>query len=290
MSSSACRSAGRTTVRSSCWCTGSPTTARVWDHVVDDLERDHRVATYDVRGAGESTAPSSRSGYRMSRLVDDLVAVLDDVAPDGQAVHLVGHDWGSVQLWAAVMREPPTPGCAAGSPRSRRSAARASTVGHFLRDGLRHRRVRRSRASAAATPGTSRCSRCRSCPSWSSNGWAAASGSGWRSSNASSHWDDRTFRADARNGVNLYRANRLSFRRSTTAVPVQLDRAHQGRVLHPGDVRRRSRRSRPTCAGSTSSPSTGSCRRGRRSWRTPCARSSRTSRRRSTSSFTRAGP
>jgi pimeloyl-ACP methyl ester carboxylesterase len=38
----------------------------------------------------------------------------------------------------------------------------------------------------------------------------------------SDHWDDETFRSDARNGVNLYRANRLDFRRSTTAVPVQL--------------------------------------------------------------------
>jgi pimeloyl-ACP methyl ester carboxylesterase len=37
-----------------------------------------------------------------------------------------------------------------------------------------------------------------------------------------SHWNDSTFRSDARNGVNLYRANRLSFRRSTTRVPVQL--------------------------------------------------------------------
>jgi pimeloyl-ACP methyl ester carboxylesterase len=36
------------------------------------------------------------------------------------------------------------------------------------------------------------------------------------------HWDDTTFSGDARNGLNLYRANRLEFRRSTTAVPVQL--------------------------------------------------------------------
>jgi pimeloyl-ACP methyl ester carboxylesterase len=36
------------------------------------------------------------------------------------------------------------------------------------------------------------------------------------------HWEDATFRGDARNGLNLYRANRLEFRRSTTAVPVQL--------------------------------------------------------------------
>ncbi len=35
------------------------------------------------------------------------------------------------------------------------------------------------------------------------------------------HWGD-TFEDDFRNGVNLYRANGLSFRRGTTSVPVQL--------------------------------------------------------------------
>ena len=39
---------------------GYPDNRSVWDLVVDDLEHDHRVATYDVRGAGESTAPPSR--------------------------------------------------------------------------------------------------------------------------------------------------------------------------------------------------------------------------------------
>ena len=54
---------------------GYPDNRTVWDLVVADLERDHRVATYDVRGAGESTAPASRSGYKLNRLVDDLLEV-----------------------------------------------------------------------------------------------------------------------------------------------------------------------------------------------------------------------
>ncbi len=33
------------------------------------------------------------------------MAVLDAVLPDGAAAHLVGHDWGSVQLWDAVAAE-----------------------------------------------------------------------------------------------------------------------------------------------------------------------------------------
>lgn len=82
---------------------GFPDTQAVWDPVVARLSEKHGLAvvTYDVRGAGKSSAPTSRNGYRTERLVDDLVAVIDQVAPASR-VHLVGHDWGSVQLWDAV--------------------------------------------------------------------------------------------------------------------------------------------------------------------------------------------
>jgi pimeloyl-ACP methyl ester carboxylesterase len=85
---------------------GYPDRQEMWDPVVRLLvEAGLRVVTYDVRGAGRSERPSSRSGYRCERLVDDLVAVLDGVLPDGGAAHLVGHDWGSIQLWDAVAAE-----------------------------------------------------------------------------------------------------------------------------------------------------------------------------------------
>src|SRR5689334_4453384 len=80
---------------------GFPDNQHVWDPVVAMLAPDHHVVTYDVRGAGGSTAPATRSGYRMSKLVGDLAAVIDHVRPDGGPVHLVGHDWGSIQSWAA---------------------------------------------------------------------------------------------------------------------------------------------------------------------------------------------
>jgi pimeloyl-ACP methyl ester carboxylesterase len=56
------------------------------------------VIAYDVRGAGESDRPASRAAYRMTQLSDVLAAVLDAVSPD-RPVHLLGHDWGSIQLW-----------------------------------------------------------------------------------------------------------------------------------------------------------------------------------------------
>src|SRR6476619_2384202 len=87
---------------------GYPDTHVVWDRVVGRLAATHHCVVYDVRGAGESGVPSDRAGYRLARLRADLVAVLDAVAP-GRKVHLVGHDWGSLQSWDAIVRAPSEP-------------------------------------------------------------------------------------------------------------------------------------------------------------------------------------
>lgn len=89
---------------------GYPDQQDTWDALLPQLPLDAwHVVTYDVRGAGSSDAPTTREGYRSARLVDDLVAVLDAVLADGERVHLVGHDWGSVQLWDAVAAESSDP-------------------------------------------------------------------------------------------------------------------------------------------------------------------------------------
>lgn len=80
---------------------GYPDNATVWKALVTDLATDHHVITYDVRGAGRSTAPDDRSGYLLDQLVDDLRTVVDTLSPD-RPVHLVAHDWGSIQVWHAV--------------------------------------------------------------------------------------------------------------------------------------------------------------------------------------------
>ena len=82
---------------------GFPDTHAVWDPVVTLLsDRFHSVA-YDVRGAGASDVPKAQADYGVSHLVTDLVAVMDATSPD-EPVHLVGHDWGSIQAWEAVVR------------------------------------------------------------------------------------------------------------------------------------------------------------------------------------------
>ena len=80
---------------------GYPDTSSVWDEVAARLAGQFRVFTYDVRGAGQSTAPEETDGYKLSRLVADMRAVIDAVSPD-RPVHLVGHDWGALQCWAAL--------------------------------------------------------------------------------------------------------------------------------------------------------------------------------------------
>lgn len=80
---------------------GYPDDHTVWDGIAELLADRFRLVTYDVRGAGASDAPANRAGYRMPQLVDDLYAVLDAVAPD-RPVHLLAHDWGSIQTWPAL--------------------------------------------------------------------------------------------------------------------------------------------------------------------------------------------
>ncbi|MBA2772723.1 MAG: alpha/beta fold hydrolase [Nocardioidaceae bacterium] len=83
---------------------GFPDTHAVWDPVVRRLQDRFHCVTYDVRGAGESGVPRRQDAYAVRHLVADLAAVMDTVSPD-QPVHLVGHDWGSIQAWEAVIRE-----------------------------------------------------------------------------------------------------------------------------------------------------------------------------------------
>jgi pimeloyl-ACP methyl ester carboxylesterase len=83
---------------------GYPDNHHVWDGVAEKLHRRYtgkfNIVAYDVRGAGESSTPANRSGYRLGQLVADAGAVIDGLGVD--AVHLLAHDWGSIQAWAAV--------------------------------------------------------------------------------------------------------------------------------------------------------------------------------------------
>ncbi|SEG65612.1 Pimeloyl-ACP methyl ester carboxylesterase [Thermomonospora echinospora] len=84
---------------------GYPDTHAVWDEVAASLAGRFHVVRYDVRGAGASARPFGTAPYALEHLMADLRAVLDEVSP-GRPVHLVGHDWGSIQGWEAVCTMP----------------------------------------------------------------------------------------------------------------------------------------------------------------------------------------
>jgi NAD(P)-dependent dehydrogenase (short-subunit alcohol dehydrogenase family)/pimeloyl-ACP methyl ester carboxylesterase len=80
---------------------GYPDSSSTWNAVADELAGRFHVVTYDVRGAGDSDRPRRKAAYRLEVLAADLRAVADAVSPHSP-VHLVGHDWGSIQCWEAV--------------------------------------------------------------------------------------------------------------------------------------------------------------------------------------------
>jgi NAD(P)-dependent dehydrogenase (short-subunit alcohol dehydrogenase family)/pimeloyl-ACP methyl ester carboxylesterase len=81
---------------------GYPDSKEVWSEVASRLADHFHVVLYDVRGHGRSSAPRPlRGGFTLEKLTDDFLAVVAAVSPD-RPVHVVGHDWGSVQSWEFV--------------------------------------------------------------------------------------------------------------------------------------------------------------------------------------------
>jgi pimeloyl-ACP methyl ester carboxylesterase len=222
---------------------GFPDTSAVWDPLRALLDERFLVITYDVRGAGASGDPG-RGGYGLDLLVADLEAVLDATV-GSRPVHLVGHDWGSLQAWEAVLRPrvaarfasftsccgPPLDHVAlrarvnlrrgpAGWGDLARQAVRSTYVQVFHLPGL-------PRLVAGAGPGAA--ARMR-------RAWAAYLGL-VEGLTTNDRWPEPTFAGDAGRGMHLYRANvRSKLRRPharTTEVPTQLVVAARDRYLLP---------------------------------------------------------
>ncbi len=84
---------------------GWPDSSRLWRHQIAALTAaGYRVLAPDQRGFGRSDAPAGVDAYRMSTLIGDVRAVLEDagVGP----VHLVGHDWGAAVSWTIARHLP----------------------------------------------------------------------------------------------------------------------------------------------------------------------------------------
>ncbi|MDQ3627236.1 MAG: alpha/beta fold hydrolase [Actinomycetota bacterium] len=208
---------------------GYPDTQRMWDPVVRLLTDEHglRVVTYDVRGAGGSTAPARTADYASERLVDDLVAVLDRTSPDRAPIHLVGHDWGSVQLWDAVTTED-------ADPRLRGRIASFTSISgpglDYVAYALRRARTERDLSLLSSQARRSWYVYAFHLPWLPELVWRHQSARVRTRLNraeraAHGHWAD-TLADDGAHGVNLYRANMRQRMRhprpGRTQVPVQL--------------------------------------------------------------------
>lgn len=83
---------------------GFPERATSWRGVAERLhEAGLRTLAVDQRGYSPGARPGRRRDYRLHLLVDDVVALLEQV---GRPVHLVGHDWGAVVGWLLAARRP----------------------------------------------------------------------------------------------------------------------------------------------------------------------------------------
>ncbi|WP_461189316.1 alpha/beta fold hydrolase [Arthrobacter sp. Z4-13] len=79
---------------------GYPDDHSVFLPLIHELAETCHVIAYDTRNAGQSSLTGKPGSFVLPTLVDDLYAVL--AAMGASSVHLVGHDWGSIQAWAAV--------------------------------------------------------------------------------------------------------------------------------------------------------------------------------------------
>jgi pimeloyl-ACP methyl ester carboxylesterase len=74
-----------------------------WRRVIDELAGEFRILAMDLRGLGWSS-PAPDGDYRKLRMVEDAIALLDDLGID-RAV-LLGHDWGGWIGFLAAALEP----------------------------------------------------------------------------------------------------------------------------------------------------------------------------------------
>ncbi|MBU3063644.1 SDR family oxidoreductase [Nocardia sp. NEAU-G5] len=80
---------------------GWPDDHHLWDRVIPLLAGRFHVVAYDTRGHGRSTRTSRTQDYRLDAFAADFFAVADAISPE-KPVHVLAHDWGSVQMWEAV--------------------------------------------------------------------------------------------------------------------------------------------------------------------------------------------
>ncbi|WP_369275482.1 alpha/beta fold hydrolase [Streptomyces sp. R11] len=84
---------------------GFPQTGLVWRRQIEALAaHGYRVVAPDQRGYSPGARPQRPEDYRISLLVDDVVAISEELG--WAAFDLVGHDWGGAVAWWTAHAHP----------------------------------------------------------------------------------------------------------------------------------------------------------------------------------------
>ncbi|MGG2396530.1 alpha/beta fold hydrolase [Pseudomonas sp. SH1-B] len=216
---------------------GYPDNHDIWLPLIAELAGDYRIVAYDVRGCGASQVPGRLQDYRLEQLARDLEAVIHATRAGGP-VHLIAHDWGSIQSWEAVTEPRIQPLLASYTSIS---GPCLDHVGHWLRQ---HLTLRRPQALLQALG--------QLLSSWyiaffhipllPELCWRLGLDRAWpwllrRLEGVHHTPPSRTQRSDGVRGVQLYRANfmrsLLRPRARTTRVPLQLVVPLNDRFVRP---------------------------------------------------------
>ncbi len=84
---------------------GWPESWYSWRHQITALANaGYRVVAPDMRGYGQTDAPTDVDDYDIEHLAADMVGIVDAFGED-QAI-IMGHDWGSIVAWYSVLLHP----------------------------------------------------------------------------------------------------------------------------------------------------------------------------------------
>lgn len=100
----ACRAAGPRDAPVLLFLHGFPEAAFIWDAMLARFGTRFRCVAPNLRGYAGSSAPAEVEAYRAKPLLQDLVALIEQLGAPLEA--LVAHDWGGATAWTLGIQRP----------------------------------------------------------------------------------------------------------------------------------------------------------------------------------------